>query len=103
MNRSTFWMIKYTNGSVFSKARYMNGVGFEILARTPVPKLSLSYPHSYQDLRSLTSNLKGNGCTFKRQPCQKAAIIEPFSEGAWFAGKQTGGKIYQVFSNYIKL
>ena len=26
----------------FSKARYMNGVGFEILARTPVPKLPLS-------------------------------------------------------------
>ena len=44
MKRSTFWMIKYTNGSVFSKARYMNGVGFEILARTPVPKLPLSYP-----------------------------------------------------------
>ena len=53
MNRSTFWMIKYMNGSVFSwtqyiirsevfsKARYMNGVGFEILARTPVPKLPL--------------------------------------------------------------
>ena len=37
MNRSTFWMIKYMNGSVFSKARYMNVVGFEILARTPVP------------------------------------------------------------------
>ena len=46
MNRSTFWMIKYMNGSVFSKARYMNVVGFEILARTPVPKLALSYnPH----------------------------------------------------------
>ena len=44
MNRSTFWMIKYMIGSVFSKARYMNGVGFEILARTPVPKLPLSYP-----------------------------------------------------------
>ena len=25
MNRSTFWMIKYMNGSIFSKARYMNG------------------------------------------------------------------------------
>ena len=35
MNRSTFWMIKYMNGSVFSKARYMYGVGFEILAPTP--------------------------------------------------------------------
>ena len=43
MNRSTFWMIKYTNGSIFSKARCMNGVGFEMLARTPVPKLPLSY------------------------------------------------------------
>ena len=37
-------MIKYMNGSVFSKAMYMNGVGFEILARPPVPKLPLSYP-----------------------------------------------------------
>ena len=44
MNRSTFWMIKYMNVSVFSKAKYMNGVDFEILARTPVPKLPLSYP-----------------------------------------------------------
>ena len=44
MNRSTFWMIKYMNGSVFSKARYMIGIGFEILARTPVPKLPPSYP-----------------------------------------------------------
>ena len=44
MNRSTFWMIKYMNGFIFfSKARYMNGVGFEMLARTPVPKLPLSY------------------------------------------------------------
>ena len=40
MNRS----IKYMNGSVFSKARYMNGVGFKILARTPVPHLPPSYP-----------------------------------------------------------
>ena len=43
MNRSTFWMIKYMNGLVFSKARYMNGVGFEILARTPV--FGLRYIH----------------------------------------------------------
>ena len=34
------------NGSVFSKARYMNGVGFEILARTPVPKLPKVTPQS---------------------------------------------------------
>ena len=44
MNRSTFWTIKYMDGSVFSKARYMNGVSFKTLARTPVPKLPLSYP-----------------------------------------------------------
>ena len=43
MNRSTFWMIVYMNGSVFSKARYINGVGFEILARTLVSQLSPSY------------------------------------------------------------
>ena len=46
MNRSTFSMIKYMNGSVFSKARYTNGVGVEILARTPVSKLPLSYQPS---------------------------------------------------------
>ena len=47
MNRSIFWMITYMNGSIFSKTRYMNVVGFEILARTPIPKLTLSYhPHS---------------------------------------------------------
>ena len=43
MNRPTFWMIKYMNGSVFSKARHMNGVCFEILARTPVPQLPPRY------------------------------------------------------------
>ena len=46
-----------SNKSVFSKARYMNGEGFEILARTPVPKLPLSYtpppPHPHPKLTSL--------------------------------------------------
>ena len=41
---SYIWHSMDVRGSVFSKARYMNGVGFEILARTPVPKLPLSYP-----------------------------------------------------------
>ena len=36
-------MIKYMNGSVFSTAKYMNGVGSEILARTLVPKLPLVF------------------------------------------------------------
>ena len=39
MNGSTFQTIYYINGSVFSKARYMIEVGFEILARTPVHQL----------------------------------------------------------------
>ena len=41
---SAFWTFKYMNESVFSKARYMNGVGFEIPARTPEPHLPPSYP-----------------------------------------------------------
>ena len=57
MNRSTFWMIKYMNGSVFSKARYMNRVGFEILARTPVPKLALSSPHPPPEDRTGVTDL----------------------------------------------
>ena len=43
MNGSTVQMIKYMNRSVFPRTMYMNGVGFETLARTPVPKLSPSY------------------------------------------------------------
>ena len=37
------------NRSVFSKARYMNGVGFEILARTPVPKLPPPPPPPHEN------------------------------------------------------
>ena len=43
MNRSLFQMMKYMNGPVFLNVRYMNGVDFEILARTPVPQLPTSY------------------------------------------------------------
>ena len=39
MNMLTLCTIKYMNRSYFSKARYMIGVGFKILGRTPVPKL----------------------------------------------------------------
>ena len=60
----TFRMIRYMNGSVFSKARYMNGVGFEILARTFVPKLPPSYPpekicfiHTITDLLNMLGSL----------------------------------------------
>ena len=43
MKKSTFCEIKYMNGLFFfSKARYMIGVGFKILARTP--KLPPIYP-----------------------------------------------------------
>ena len=44
MNMSTLCTIKYMNRSYISKARYMIGVGFKILGRTPVPKLPTSYP-----------------------------------------------------------
>ena len=47
MNMSTLCTIKNMNRSHFSKARYMIGVGFKILGRTPVPKLPPSYPRSY--------------------------------------------------------
>ena len=44
MNRSTFWMIKYMNGSVFfTKARHMNGVGF---ASPPPPGVGFDRPRS---------------------------------------------------------
>ena len=44
MIRLIFSEIKYMNGMFFSKTRYMIGVGFKILARTPLPKLPPSYP-----------------------------------------------------------
>ena len=54
-------MIKYMNGYVFSKARYINGVGFEVLARTPVPKLLLSYPPPLSPEPFLSRSWKGHG------------------------------------------
>ena len=58
MNRSTFWTIKYMKGAIFSKGRYMNGVGFELLARTLVPHLSPSYPPTREIYRSLIKHLR---------------------------------------------
>ena len=46
MNMSTLCTIKYMNRSYFSKARYMIGVGFKILGRTPVTKLPPKLPPS---------------------------------------------------------
>ena len=60
MNRSTFWMLKYMKGSIFSKARYMNGVGFEILSRTSVPKLPpevVTFPTIHDQKLKLFSSL----------------------------------------------
>ena len=39
MNRSTFCENKYMNELFLQKGRYIFGVGFKILACTPVPKL----------------------------------------------------------------
>ena len=44
MKRSAFRTIQYMNGSFVSKTVYMNGVGFGILARTPIPHLPPSNP-----------------------------------------------------------
>ena len=44
MIRLIFSEIRFMNGMFFSKARYMIGVGFKVLARTPLPKLPPSYP-----------------------------------------------------------
>ena len=48
MNRSTFRTIKYMNGSIFSRARYM--------ARTPVPHLHLSPKHRGLKIYQVCSN-----------------------------------------------
>ena len=63
MNRSTFWTIKYMKGAIFSKGRYMKGVGFELLARTLVhmyhiyPQVT-SYPPTREIYRSLIKHLR---------------------------------------------
>ena len=49
MNKSTLYEWA---GFFFSKARYMIGVGFKILTRTPVPKLSPPPPGKYIILTS---------------------------------------------------
>ena len=62
MNRSTFCEIKVYEWTVLSKARYMIGVGFKILARTPVPKLPQSYPHEgnpYRGILAISEDLDG--------------------------------------------
>ena len=83
MNRSTFWMIKYMNGSVFSKARYMNGVGFEILARTPVPKLSLSYPppHPPPSIIHANSLQQSHLGMHKTEGCREVAVVKGLNIG----------------------
>ena len=47
MNRSPFCTIKYTNGLFLSKARYINWVGFKILASTPISQLPSRYQPSH--------------------------------------------------------
>ena len=53
MNMSTLCTIKYMNWSYFSKARYMIGVGFKILARAPGGQNTL---HSATGIVSILSN-----------------------------------------------
>ena len=39
-----FELFKYMNGSCVSKSKYMNGVGFQILAYKSIPKLPVDTP-----------------------------------------------------------
>ena len=42
--RQMFEFFKYVNGSFFSKSKYMNGVGFQILAYKSIPKSPVDTP-----------------------------------------------------------
>ena len=41
---AVYELVNILDDQVYEWARYMNGVGIEMLARTPVPQLPLSYP-----------------------------------------------------------
>ena len=62
------------NVSVFSKASYMNGVGFKILACTPIPKLPPSYPQvksNYKGcLKTSANDTCLSSCNFQNIPLQ---------------------------------
>ena len=53
MNMLTFCWIKYMNRSFVSKTKYMIGVGFKNLARTPIPKLPQNYTPSQDHLQEV--------------------------------------------------
>ena len=66
-------------GPFFSKARYMNGVGFEILAHTPVPKLPPpppSPPQPNPKIKMLHSMASVLGITLKtpRKPASENVV-----------------------------
>ena len=65
----------YINGSVFSKARYMNGVGFEILTRTLVPQSPLSSPYPPRPLPTPLS---------PTPRVQKMAVSQVFFWKGWY-------------------
>ena len=89
MNRSTFRIIKYMYGSVFSKAMYMNGVGFEILARTPVSQLPpLSYTPTPSTPSSVHRIWTGNG---------------PSENGPKIADRPQQAKMTLIITNVISL
>ena len=91
-----FWWSSKWMAPFFSKARYMNGVGFEILARTPVPQLPPSYPPPPPP-------------TPRADDANKGMILPPFSKwkggvGAFFfrqSGSKTTGGLHVSVSLFL--
>ena len=86
-SKDSIWIYEYANflwnqkfeRAVFSKTEYMIGVGFKILARTPVPKLPASYPHPPRGL--------GTMC----------GVVNQF--GLWFLSDFRPMEVYYVLRN----
>ena len=76
MIRLIFSEIRFMNGMFFSKARYMIGVGFKVLARTPLPKLPPSYPRVTPPPRAY--------CTLYEVLCRINSVCGVFK--AYFSG-----------------
>ena len=82
---------QYMNGSVLLKARYMNGVGFEILVRTPAPQLpSPPPPHPRGWITSPDFEYRGS--------CQHFSLISTDTNLQcyvnWFSATTSGRSSY---------
>ena len=100
MNMSTLCTIRVMNRSYFSKARYMIGVGFKILGRTPVPKLLPSYPPPRDFLFCCTYTEKIKIGRAVPLEWAEESRIEKWTESSgpkWFWAKMTWSPVYDLF------